>query len=99
MHSHQNIKMYPPPHLHLLTQLLLELDFWIQEVKVLMNLTSCILTTCCHPLGLELKNFAYLIILLVSQTFGPTKECIIINATSFSNYSNTPVGYCQSGRS
>jgi hypothetical protein len=30
-----------PPHLHSRTQSLSELDFWIQEVRVLTNLTSC----------------------------------------------------------
>jgi len=41
-----------PPHLHSLTQSLSssELDFWIQELEVLMNSTSCISTTCRHPL-------------------------------------------------
>jgi hypothetical protein len=43
-------KCTPPPHLHSLTQLLSELDFWIQEVEVLTNSTSCISTTCRHPL-------------------------------------------------
>ena len=46
-----NIKMHPPLHLHSLTQSLSELDFWIQEVEVLTNSTSCISTTCCQPVG------------------------------------------------
>lgn len=41
-------KCTPPPHLHLCTQ---SLDFWIQEVEDLMNSTSCISTTCRHPLA------------------------------------------------
>jgi len=44
-------KCTPPPHLHSLTQSLSERDFWIQEVEVLTNSTSCISTTCRHPLG------------------------------------------------
>ena len=46
--EHQNVP--PPLHLHSCTQLLSELNFWIWEVKVFMNLTSCISTTCRHPL-------------------------------------------------
>ena len=39
--------MYPPPlHLHSRTQSLSELNFWIREVKVFTNSTSCISTTC-----------------------------------------------------
>ena len=36
------------------SQLLSELDFWIQDVEFLTNSTSCISTTCRHPLGLVL---------------------------------------------
>jgi hypothetical protein len=43
-------KCTPPLHLHSRTQSLSELDFWIQEVEVLTNSTSCISTTCRHPL-------------------------------------------------
>ena len=46
--EHQNV---PRLHLHSRTQSLSELDFWIQELEVLTNSTSCISTTCRHPLG------------------------------------------------